>query len=665
MLQSFVCRAADLIRPTRTAALAACFFAAGLASFVQGDEYFQIKIVDEQTGRGVPLVQLRTVNNLRYWTDSAGVVAFFEPGLMNREVFFHVQGHGYELPPDGFGFRGRRVKTTPRGEVTWRVRRHSVAQRLYRVTGAGIYRDSKLLGHAVPIERPLLNADVLGSDSVVNAVFRGRVYWFWGDTNRADYPLGNFHVPGATSALPGEGGLNIEQGINLDYFTAEDGFAKETARMPGKGPTWIGGLTTLRDEDGQERMFAGYVKVRKRLEVYHRGLVEFDDAAKEFRQVADFDMAAPLFPQGHPLLRLEGDDYYIHYAAPYPLVRVPAKPAALADTDRYQAYTCLVEGSRLDEMRLDRDESGRLRYAWRSNTPAVDQRAQQKLIAAGKARPEELLLQLRDVDSGETVLAHSGSVYWNAYRRRWVMIAVQVFGSSVLGEVWYAEADTPVGPWVYARKIVTHEKYSFYNPKQHPMFDGEGGRLVYFEGTYTHTFSGNDHPTPRYDYNQILYKLDLADPRLVLPVPIYAVDAGDSSAALWRDGPSLRNNSEKPIEAGPAFFALDRPHGDSVRVYATGPAECGRLVVGADKDEERAPGSLRFHALPADLKSPPAETVPLYEFVSDRGVFAYSTRPEPPGSGFRRSASPLCRVWRCPTSQRFTLQNETRPFTRR
>jgi hypothetical protein len=412
-------------------------------------------------------------------------------------------------------------------------------------------------------------------------------------------------------------------------------------------------------------MFAGYVKVRKRLEVYHRGLVEFDDAAKEFRQVADFDMAAPLFPQGHPLLRREGDDDYIHYAAPYPLVRVPAKPAALADTDRYQAYTCLVEGSRLDEMRLDRDESGRLRYAWRSNTPAVDQQAQQKLIAAGKARPEELLLQLRDVDSGETVLAHSGSVYWNAYRRRWVMIAVQVFGSSVLGEVWYAEADTPVGPWVYARKIVTHEKYSFYNPKQHPMFDGEGGRLVYFEGTYTHTFSGNDHPTPRYDYNQILYKLDLADPRLVLPVPIYAVDAGDSSAALWRDGPSLRNNSEKPIEAGPAFFALDRPHGDSVRVYATGPAECGRLVVGADKDEERAPGSLRFHALPADLKSPPAETVPLYEFVSDRGVFAYSTRPEPPGSGFRRSASPLCRVWRCPTSQRFTLQNETRPFTRR
>jgi len=268
------------------------------------------------------------------------------------------------------------------------------------------------------------------------------------------------------------------------------------------------------------------------------------------------------------------------------------------------------------------------------------------------------------VDSGETVLAHSGSVYWNAYRRRWVMIAVQVFGSSVLGEVWYAESDTPLGPWVFARKIATHEKYSFYNPKQHPMFDGEGGRLVYFEGTYSHTFSGNDHPTPRYDYNQILYKLDLADPRLVLPVPIYAVDVGDSSAVHWMAGPALRGRSERPIEASPAFFALDRPHGASVAIYAKGPAKSGRLVVAGDDEVGNAPDSLRFHALPADLESP-AETVPLYEFVSDKGVFVYSTNPEPPALGFRRSESPLCRVWRCPTPQRFTLRNEGRPSSRR
>ena len=78
------------------------------------------------------------------------------------------------------------------------------------------------------------------------------------------------------------------------------------------------------------------------------------------------------------------------------------------------------------------------------------------------------------------------------------MITVQSGGTSFLGEVWYAEADTPVGPWVYAVKVVTHDRYSFYNPKQHPMFDKDKGRFIYFEGTYTHIFSGNPQTTPRY-----------------------------------------------------------------------------------------------------------------------------------------------------------------------
>jgi hypothetical protein len=61
---------------------------------------------------------------------------------------------------------------------------------------------------------------------------------------------------------------------------------------------------------------------------------------------------------------------------------------------------------------------------------------------------------------------------------------------------------------------VTHNRYSFYNPKQHPFFDRQGGRLVYLEGTYTTSFSGNTDKTPRYDYNQVMYRLDLSDPRL-------------------------------------------------------------------------------------------------------------------------------------------------------
>ena len=115
------------------------------------------------------------------------------------------------------------------------------------------------------------------------------------------------------------------------------------------------------------------------------------------------------------------------------------------------------------------------------------------------------------------ILMHRGSVNWNDHRGRWIMIGVESLGSSALGEVWYAEAERLTGPWGSPRKIVTHDRYSFYNPKQHPAFDQEGGRVIYFEGTYTSMFSGNDQQTPRYDYNQIMYRLDLAGPRLRLP----------------------------------------------------------------------------------------------------------------------------------------------------
>jgi hypothetical protein len=56
----------------------------------------------------------------------------------------------------------------------------------------------------------------------------------------------------------------------------------------------------------------------------------------------------------------------------------------------------------------------------------------------------------------------------------------------------------------------------FYNPTQHPFFDADGGKTIYFQGTYTNMFSGDPYPTPWYEYNQVLYKLDLSDPRLKL-----------------------------------------------------------------------------------------------------------------------------------------------------
>ena len=168
---------------------------------------FAIEIVDDQTGRGVPLVALTTTSGTTYVTDSAGVVAFDEPGLMNQRLFFAIKSHGYEFPKDGFGFRGMALDVTPGGSARLKIKRLNIAERLYRVTGEGIYRDSVRLGRQPPIKQPLLNAKVIGCDSVMNAVYRGKLYWFWGDTNRPEYPLGNFHITGATTELPRQGAL--------------------------------------------------------------------------------------------------------------------------------------------------------------------------------------------------------------------------------------------------------------------------------------------------------------------------------------------------------------------------------------------------------------------------------------------------------------------------
>ncbi|MBC8874796.1 MAG: hypothetical protein H8E44_35700 [Planctomycetes bacterium] len=612
-----------------------------LAAVPQAKEYFKITAVDKATGRGVPLVELRTVNSIRYFTDSNGVVAFYEPGLMGQNIFFEITSHGYEFVKDGFGYRGARLKVAAGGEATLTLDRINIAERLYRMTGAGIYRDTMLTGGSPPTKQPVLNGLVFGSDSVVNTVFRGKVYWFWGDTNRPSYPLGNFHVPGAASVLPDDGGLDPEAGVDLSYFVGANGFAKPTCQMPGQGPTWINGLVTLKD-DGRERLFAYYVKVAQPMRVYERGLVEFNDEKKQFEHRIKIDMNAPAYPGGHPFVHTTDGVEYVYFVKPYPFVRVRATPQDLLDLSKYEAFTCFREGGRPDKLELDRDDDGRLRYAWKRDTIPLSRDLQNKLTKDGRLKMGEGIFHFQDADTGKSVAVHGGSVYWNAYRGRWVMVALQVFGTSMLGEMWFAEADTPLGPWTYARKIVTHEKYSFYNPKQHPMFDKEGGRIIFFEGTYTAMFSGNPDRTPRYNYNQIMYKLDLEEPRLNLPVPVYKRKTANGDICFGTRVPDDMDEI--------AFYALERPSGRSIPIVATETSNGGfELSIGKLPGADGQPVQPVFHALSADVEEPPETSVLLYECIRQGdGQREYVTAEDPVSPEFKRSDKPLCRVWKNP-----------------
>jgi hypothetical protein len=92
------------------------------------------------------------------------------------------------------------------------------------------------------------------------------------------------------------------------------------------------------------------------------------------------------------------------------------------------------------------------------------------------------------------------------------MIANRHGGDSLLGEVYYLEAASAIGPWTTATLIASHGGYSFYNPVHHSFLDQDNGRILFFEGTFTAMFSGKTDKIPRYEYNQMYYRLDLSSP---------------------------------------------------------------------------------------------------------------------------------------------------------
>ncbi len=622
-------------------------------------KYFKIQVVDRQTGRGVPLVELRTTNNIRYFTDSSGIVAFYEPGLMDTEVFFFVESHGYEFPKDGFGFRGTRLKTLREGSVIIKIDRLNIAERLYRVTGQGIYRDSVLTGHPVPLQNPVLNGQVTGQDSVYTCIHRGRLFWMWGDTSRPSYPLGHFAMAGAVSRLPSQGGLDPAIGVDLKYYVAEDGFSRPVSPLKEPGMVWLDGLLTVKDNEGRERMVAKYARMKSLGEAYGRGLVVFNDATNSFepliRSGPDF---LPYHNSGHAIgVNVDGREYY-YFATQFPLavrMRVRAEWDHILDPNRYEVLTSLApKGSnRKDAQRLNLVKGDKA-YRWVPAGELIGNEILFRKPSVIKAlKKEKQDVHLYDIESGKEISPHGGTVYFNAYRKRWLMITVQQFGEpSFLGEVWYAEADTPVGPWAYARKIVTHNKYSFYNPKQHPFFDQDGGRVLFFEGTYSHTFSGSaENATPRYDYNQIMYRLKLDDPRLALPVAVYQIrDKQDGRDYLLRDGVEKAGRWDL-VESIP-FYAIEpsRAHKKLVPIYVHKTLGKSGRTLSLTRLRPLPSAKPLFYALPpADRLNENSCIVSLYEYRrAGTGQRLYSIEARLGEKGWIRTENPLCRVWKTP-----------------
>jgi hypothetical protein len=425
-----------------------------------------IRVIDKSNGWPVPLVELTTTHNVRFVTDNAGVIAFDLPELMNVPTWFTLKGHGYMVPRDGFGFEGVRLIPRAGETLTVEVTRQLPGKRLGRITGGGIFAESQKLGR----ELDWTEQGILGCDSVQNVEHNGRLHWGWGDTTLPGYPLGIFHMLGATTVSRPLETLEPPVRLRYDYFRDADGKPRATAQLPGDGPTWLGGYASLADHQGTMHLVATYAKIKPPLDAYEYGLCEWDEKEQRFvkkkvlwtsSQSADKD---PQYPLGH---NVEWTDKqgksWVLFGDPFPTLMYP------------NAYE-----------------------SWLNPDTWVKLEAQKEIGVHS---------------SQEKIKPHRGAIAWNAYRNKWITVFTQLDGKrSLLGELWYAEAEAPQGPWSNAVQVVTHDDYTFYNPQLHAGFSDPDSSILLFEATYTKEFSGTKSPTPRHDYNQVLYRLDLDDP---------------------------------------------------------------------------------------------------------------------------------------------------------
>lgn len=485
--------------------------------------YFGIQVIDNQTQRGVPMISLTTVDDVTYVTDNGGWIALHEPELAGTTVFFKVHSPGYDVAKDGFGIAGVRLQIEPGKTTKITVKRTNIAERLYRITGRDLYLDSVRLQQPSPLLNPLGSGMVVGQDSIQPVQIGDAMYWFWGDTNRLSYPLGLFRTAGAVSNLPAVGGLDPSSGIDLKYFTNPDGFARAMIEVPdAQGVVWIHGVCKVTDAKQQTQVVTQYSRRKGLEEPLEQGIALWNNERKIFEVLDVIDLNESWrIVRDHPIHQTVDGVDHLCFGNPFPISRVPATLDAVRDRSAYESFTCREDlldtnptQQQLNNAKPLRDASGQLMWRW-AKAPPVTQQDERRWVKNGQMKIEEARFLPRDAESPKRIVEiHAGTIHFNAFRNRWIMIANEQAwdksSPSFLGEVFYSESDSPQGPFVHAVRIATHPGQSFYNPCHHPFFDQQDGKLIYFEGTYCNTFT--DSPaTPRYNYNQMMYRLDLSD----------------------------------------------------------------------------------------------------------------------------------------------------------
>ena len=222
-----------------------------------------------------------------------------------------------------------------------------------------------------------------GQDSIQAAIYRGKVYCFWGDTQRMEYPLGLFRMAGATMPVPdlNDPKSDPADGIAYDYFTdKKSGFAR--AMMPlterPEGVVWVTAVFVVPDDKGVERLVGHYSRRKSLAEEFEQGIAVFNDEKALFESVKQLPLTETWRqPSGHPISYEEGGNKWLLFGSPTPNVRVPARLNDVLDPTKYEAFT-----SARDAMRKDPDlgVDGKPVWRWQKELPPTDSKIEARWI---------------------------------------------------------------------------------------------------------------------------------------------------------------------------------------------------------------------------------------------------------------------------------------------
>lgn len=482
---------------------------------------FLLRFIDSANGRPVPLVDVELFNALRLSSDNLGHIAINEPDLTGRKVRLLIRGHGYRYPHlDIFRERAIGLEIKPGETAEIKLERTVAGERLYRITGSGRFRDSLLAGKISGSGYNDLPGNATGLDSAIPVWWKNRLFCFWGDTLGTD----RINLCGSGGQIMTESPDVPEKALPISFFCARSGFTKPMIKPDAIGFIWIETVLPLLTATGREVLAARYVKHKTLEEAVETGFAIFQPGRQQFSLIKRLKSsrphksahAAPVYDSARPAFCVQ------------PWEKTDTSLSNFINPHTYEYYTCLQPASKNATAKnvafegrpqvVRRNGAGQPVFSWVKGGVPFSPANQRLLQAAGLIKPSERWLELTEIGSGTKNTDFSGSISWNSFRKRWVMIA-----QGNTGEIWFSEADTYTGPWIYARRIVEHDGYNFYNPVHHSWFDTNEGRTIYFEGTYTSFFTRENYKTPRADYNQVMYRLDITNPDLILPVPVYRV----------------------------------------------------------------------------------------------------------------------------------------------